>query len=196
MLVYQAGGDKLGKHTKWGHWIGYDSKSNSSLIYFFDIETIKAKYNFLFVNNGHSGLKGEKIPTIESQSSLKPAESLSKILKAPNSISFTPAPLSDIVPNPIIMNEKPNNAIHDCKTDNLPEASVIPTKRPKCTLNPSLSQTSFGHISINSLTILMVSKTTESPQKDLSNNASHVSRWSILAKILSRSTGNHYVTIY
>ena len=59
-----------------------------------------------------------------------------------------------------------------------------------------LSQTSFSYISINSLTILMVSKATESPQKDLSINTSHVSRQSILAEILSRSTGNYYVTIY
>jgi len=36
----------------------------------------------------------------------------------------------------------------------------------------------------------------ENPQKDLSINASHVSRWSILAEILSKSTSNHHVTIY
>jgi len=59
-----------------------------------------------------------------------------------------------------------------------------------------LLQTSFGHISINSLTILMVLMATESLWKDISIYASHVSRQSILAKILSRSTGNHYVTIY
>ena len=59
-----------------------------------------------------------------------------------------------------------------------------------------MSQTSFGHISINSSTILMVLKATESPQKDLSIDASHVSRQSILAKILSRLTSNHHVTIY
>jgi len=57
-------------------------------------------------------------------------------------------------------------------------------------------QTSFGHISINSLMILIVSTVTESPQKDLLINTSHVSRQSILAEILSRSTGNHYVTVY
>jgi len=44
--------------------------------------------------------------------------------------------------------------------------------------------------------ILMVSKATKSPQKDLSIDSSHVSRQSILAEILSRSTGNHYVTVY
>jgi len=59
-----------------------------------------------------------------------------------------------------------------------------------------VSQTSFGHISINSSTILMVSKATESPQKDLLINASHILRQSILAEILSRSTGNHHVTVY
>ena len=59
-----------------------------------------------------------------------------------------------------------------------------------------MSQTSFGHISINSLTILMVLKATESPQKDLLIDTSHVLRQSIIAEILSRSTSNHYVTIY
>ena len=59
-------------------------------------------------------------------------------MKAPNSISFAPAPFPNIVPNPIIINEKPDNAIHDCKTNNLPKASVIPAGRPKYTLNPSL----------------------------------------------------------
>jgi len=39
-----------------------------------------------------------------------------------------------------------------------------------------MSQTSFGHISINSLTILTVLKATEIPQKDLLINASHISR--------------------
>jgi len=59
-----------------------------------------------------------------------------------------------------------------------------------------LSQTSFGHISTNSSTILMVLKATKSPQKDLLIDSSHVLRQSILAEILSRSTGNYYVTIY
>jgi len=57
-------------------------------------------------------------------------------------------------------------------------------------------QTSFGHITINSLMILMVSRAMESPQKDLSISASHVLRQSILVKILSRLTSNYYVTIY
>jgi len=59
-----------------------------------------------------------------------------------------------------------------------------------------MSQTLFGHISINSSMILMVSTATESPQKDLLIIASHVLRQLVLAKILSRSTGNHHVTIY
>ena len=59
-----------------------------------------------------------------------------------------------------------------------------------------MSQTSFGHISINSSTILTVLKATESPQKDLSIDTSHVLRRSILAEILSRSTGNYHVTVY
>jgi len=59
-----------------------------------------------------------------------------------------------------------------------------------------LSQTSFGHISINSSSILTVLMATESPWKDLSIDTSHVSRQSIMAEILGRSTGNHYGTIY
>ena len=59
-----------------------------------------------------------------------------------------------------------------------------------------LSQTSFGHISINSPSILTVSMATESPWKDLSIDTSHVSRRSVMAEILGRSTGNHYGTIY
>jgi len=42
-----------------------------------------------------------------------------------------------------------------------------------------MSQTSFSYISINSSTILMVLTATESPQKDLSIDANHVSRQSI-----------------
>jgi len=59
-----------------------------------------------------------------------------------------------------------------------------------------VSQTSFTHISINSSMILTVSMATKSPQKDLLIDASHILRQSILAEILSRSTGNYYVTIY
>jgi len=60
----------------------------------------------------------------------------------------------------------------------------------------NLSQTSFGHISINYLMILMVSTATESPQKDLSIDASNVLRQSILVEILGRLTGNHHGTVY
>jgi len=42
----------------------------------------------------------------------------------------------------------------------------------------------------------MVLKAMESSQKYLLINASNVSKQSILAKILSKSTGNHYVTVY
>ena len=54
-----------------------------------------------------------------------------------------------------------------------------------------MSQTLFGHISINSLTILMVLRIKESLQKDLLINANYISRQSILAKILSRLTSNY-----
>jgi len=60
----------------------------------------------------------------------------------------------------------------------------------------NMSQTSFGHISINSLTILMVSMAMEIPWKDLLIDTSHSSKQSVLAEILSRSTGNHHGTIY
>jgi len=60
----------------------------------------------------------------------------------------------------------------------------------------NLSQTLFGHISINSLMIFTVSMATESPQKDFLIDASHIQRQSVLAKILSKSTDNHYITIY
>ena len=60
----------------------------------------------------------------------------------------------------------------------------------------TMSQTSFGHISINSLIILTVLTAMESPQEDLSIDASHVSRRSILAEISGRSTSNHYSTVY
>ena len=59
-----------------------------------------------------------------------------------------------------------------------------------------LSQTPFGHISINSLMILMVSMTMESPLQDLSIDTSHVSKRLIMAKILGRSTGNYHSTVY
>jgi len=59
-----------------------------------------------------------------------------------------------------------------------------------------LSQTSFGHISINSSLILTVSMAMESPWKDLSIDTSHASKQSVLAEILGRSTGNHYGTVY
>jgi len=59
-----------------------------------------------------------------------------------------------------------------------------------------LSQTSFSHISINYSTILTVSMDTESPWKDLLINTSHVSKQSVMAEILGRSTGNHHSTIY
>ena len=60
----------------------------------------------------------------------------------------------------------------------------------------SLSQTSFGHISISSSTISMVSMAPESPWKDLLIDTSYVLKKSVMAEILGRLTGNHYGTIY
>jgi len=62
-------------------------------------------------------------------------------------------------------------------------------------MNP-VSQTSFGHISISSLTIPTVSMAPKSPWKDLSIDTSHISKWSVMAEILGRSTGNHHGTVY
>ena len=59
-----------------------------------------------------------------------------------------------------------------------------------------MSQTSFGHISTNSSTILTVVMATESPWKDLSIDTSHASKRSVLAEILGRLTSNHYGTVY
>ena len=59
-----------------------------------------------------------------------------------------------------------------------------------------VSQTSFGHISINSPSILTVSMAMESPWKDLSIGTSHASKKSVLAKILGRSTSNHHGIVY
>jgi len=70
------------------------------------------------------------------------------------------------------------------------------TKPTRLSSLEHLSQTSFGHISTNSLTILTVSMATESPWKGLSIDTSHASKWSVLAEILGRSTGNHHSTIY
>jgi len=59
-----------------------------------------------------------------------------------------------------------------------------------------MSQTSFGYISINYLTILTVLMAMENPWKDLLIDTSHVSKQSVLAEILGRSTGNYHGTIY
>ena len=73
-------------------------------------------------------------------------------------------------------------------------AGLIPITHHMHKLN--VSQTSFGHISINSSSILTVSMATESPWKDLSIGTSHISRRSVMAEILGRSTGNHHGTVY
>ena len=59
-------------------------------------------------------------------------------------------------------------------------------------MKTTLSQTSFGYISINSFMIIMVSMAPKSPWKDLSIDTSHITKQSIMAEILGRSTGNHH----
>jgi len=79
------------------------------------------------------------------------------------------------------------------------QSHVMLSHTPPCSCKSKkrkVSQTSFGHISINSLSILTVSMATESPWKDLSIGTSHVSRRSVTAEILGRSTGNHHGTVY
>ena len=71
--------------------------------------------------------------------------------------------------------------------------SPVPATLPKQRARP-MSQTSFGHISINYSTILTVLMAMENPWKDLLIDTSHVSKQSVLAKILGRSTGNHHGT--
>jgi len=60
----------------------------------------------------------------------------------------------------------------------------------------NMSQTSFGHISINSLTILTVLIAPESPWEDLLIDINHVLRQLILAELLRKSVGNHHGTTY
>ena len=74
--------------------------------------------------------------------------------------------------------------------------NILTKDQKKSFKKEKLSQTSFGHISINSLMILMVLMATERPQRDLSIDTSNVSKRSVLAEILGRSTSNHYGTIY
>jgi len=54
-------------------------------------------------------------------------------------------------------------------------------------------QTSFSHISINSLTIHTVLMAPKSPWKDLLIDTSYVSKQSMMAEILDRSTGTTIV---
>ena len=59
-----------------------------------------------------------------------------------------------------------------------------------------VSQTSFGHISISSSMIPMILMVPESPWKYFSIDTSHISKRSVMAEILGRSTSNHHGTIY
>ena len=63
-------------------------------------------------------------------------------------------------------------------------------KKDQIFLDFKVSQTSFGHISTNSLTILTVLMATESPWKDLSIDTSYALKQSVLAEILGRLTSN------
>ena len=60
----------------------------------------------------------------------------------------------------------------------------------------NMSQTSFGHISINSSTISMVLIVPKSPYENLLIDISHVLRQSILAEISGKLVDNYYGTIY
>ena len=128
VLVHQVGGDKLDKQTKWGHWIEYNNKKNSFLIYFLDIDTVKAEHNFCFVSTSHSRLKEERKATSKSQTNCKLVESSSE-----NSTTVPPVPvfLSKIASNTTITNIEPFSLIsYSCKpvdiknknkVNNLPE---------------------------------------------------------------------------
>jgi len=72
----------------------------------------------------------------------------------------------------------------------------VPSIEKTLTEGVEMLQTSFSHISINSSTIPTVSMAMESPWKDLLIDTSHILRQSVLVEILSRSIGNHHVTVY
>jgi hypothetical protein len=48
--VHQAGGDKLGARATKGRWLGYDTESNGSRIYYPSTGTVKIERNFRFLN--------------------------------------------------------------------------------------------------------------------------------------------------
>ena len=74
--------------------------------------------------------------------------------------------------------------------------SLVCLRRKILEIHNLVSQTLFGHISINSLTILTVLMAPKSPWKELLISTSHISRRSMMTKISGRLTGNHYGTIY
>ena len=101
------------------------------------------------------------------------------------------------VPNPVsLVTRHPDYETIHCQLGHISDEAMRHISDNIEGIEKILSQTSFGHISINSSMILTVLRATESPQKDLSINTSHISRKSIMAEILSRSTGNHHVTVY
>ena len=65
-----------------------------------------------------------------------------------------------------------------------------------CGGSVKISQTSFGHICISSLTVPTVLMAPKSPWKDLSIDTTHVLKRLVMAEILGKSTGNYYGTIY
>lgn len=44
--VHQASGDKLGGRAKKGQWVGYDTESNGSRVYFLDTGAVKIERNW------------------------------------------------------------------------------------------------------------------------------------------------------
>jgi len=76
------------------------------------------------------------------------------------------------------------------------EAKAVLGKAQEEMKKYAVLQTTFGHISIKSSSILTVLTATKSPWKDLSIDTSHVSMQSIMAEILGRSTDNHHGTVY
>jgi len=140
-LVHQAKGDKLGRRAKKGRWIGYDSKSNGSLVYFPDTGTITSERNFQFVSNSRSGLEEERVPTGESQINArpiqKPCEHSNDTLQVfsktcsdqKNKIGLS----SGLQPH---SHKSDNN--EDDEVADLPEMAQTPVGRPRRIWNPSI----------------------------------------------------------
>lgn len=126
------GGDKMGRRARKGRWIGYDSESNGSRIYYPDTGVVKIEHNFRFVNTIRSGLEGEHSPANESRNDMAKSAT-SPILANPmpsdvQSNEDEPPPLMPVPRDP-----------EDSDDENESESEVEKelTSRPQRNRNPS-----------------------------------------------------------